>query len=109
MGALGDAAAAVARFEFLHLAGGDGRGFGGVEADSDDVEIVAGAEIGDGVEGAHEAVEGHVAEHAALVIDKREDDRLATKETAKGAALAAGIDDLDVEGDRKSTRLNSSH
>ena len=95
--ALGTAGAAIEAGIELMLDVGENGSLAGIDADGDDVEILADLErqlLG----AVQKAVQHFRAQHRALVIDEREDDRLLSKELAQGDGVALLVAKGEVEG-----------
>jgi hypothetical protein len=91
------ARASVALEVFLLLGGGDRGRFLRVEADRDDVELIADVELHH-LHGAAESGEGFAAEHGAVVVDQVQDQRLRSEVVAESDGVAGVVDKGEICG-----------
>ena len=89
--------ASVALEIFGFLCGGDFGRFSRIEADGDDVELVADVEL-DHLHRAAEAGERFSAKHGAVVVDEVEDQRLLAEVVAEFDGAACVVDEGEIGG-----------
>ena len=96
MPAIGGFRAAIALQISALLGRGQIRGLGGIDADHDNVEVLAGSEPHH-LESAGEAVELFRAEHGALVVDQRQDGRLLAEVTGQRHLFSRVVSKREAE------------